>query len=99
MAGRLKTVRQRLRVQLDELGAIEVTTRPFDYNLWAQTSRRHDWPSAEQDPITFLTFLAWSAARRAGQIPPDLKWEKFLADVADVTELEVQEVDPTQPAP
>lgn len=96
----LKTVRQHLRVPMHEGDAVEVWTSPAEYRVQALTWKRHpDWPTREEDPVTFLMFMAWAAARRAGAIEMSLTFEAFLAAAADVQELEAEQVDPTQPAP
>lgn len=95
----LKTVRQHLRVPMREGDAVEVWTSPAEYRVQALTWKRHpEWPTREEDPVTFLMFMAWAAARRSHAIPIDLKFEAFLDAAEDVQELEPEAVDPTQPA-
>ena len=95
----LKTVRQHLRIPMHTGDTLEVWTSPIDYRVQAMTWKRHpEWPTREEDPVTFLMFMAWAAARRTQAIPLDQKFEAFLADAADIEELEGEQVDPTQPA-
>ena len=94
---RLKGIRQHLRVT--GVGEpFEVWTKPFDYDLHALTAKKHGWPDAKENPVGYLVFLAWSAARRGGQIDATLTFEKFKEQVEDLEELEPEEVDPTDPA-
>jgi hypothetical protein len=95
----LKSLRQHLRVTRGG-DTFDVWTWPIDHDVQAFTWRRHpDWPSREDNPVGFLLFLAWAAARRAGDIPPDLKYETFKGEVEDIEELEAPAVDPTEPVP
>jgi hypothetical protein len=97
---RLDTVRQHLRVPMHDGTSIEAWTSPAEYRVQALTWKRHpEWPTREEDPVTFLMFMAWAAARRAGDIAMDLKFEAFVAAAADVQELAGEAVDPTGPAP
>jgi hypothetical protein len=93
----MKGVRQHLRVT--GIGdPIEVWTKPFDYDLYGLTAKKHGWPTVQENPVGYLLFLAWSAARRGGQIEATLTFEKFKEAVEDLAELEDEPVDPTQPA-
>ena len=94
---RMKGIRQHLRVT--GVGApFEVWTKPFDYDLQGLTAKKKGWPDAQENPVGYLLFLAWSAARRTGQIDQTLSYETFKEQVEDLEELEPEEVDPTQPA-
>ena len=95
---RLKGIRQHLRVTLPD-ETFDVWTKPFDYDLYGFTAKRHEWPDADENPVGYLLFLAWSAARRGGLITVDQKFEAFKALVDNLEELEPEEVDPTDPAP
>ena len=93
-------VRQRLHIERDDEPSFDVTVWAIDHDVLAFTYKRHaDWPTREENPVGFLLLLAWVAARRAGEIPGDLKYETFKATVVDVLELEVEPVNPTRPAP
>lgn len=81
-----------------------VTTTLLDHNIWDLTRAKHKWPPASEAPLTWLGFLAWSAARRTGAIEPTLTWELFLTRCLAVRQPEDEEevggvVDPTHPAP
>jgi len=98
MSQRLRGIRQHLRVT----GAgepFEVWTKPFDYDLYGITARKHDWPDHAANPVGYLLFLAWSAARRTGAIDPTLSFERFKEVVEDLEELDDEPVDPTPPVP
>lgn len=97
---RLTTVRQHLRLTPFDGEPLEVHTAIPDYRVQAMTWKRHpDWPDRAEDPVTFLTFMVWAAARRTGAIALDVKWETFLEGAADVAELDPEPVDPTRPVP
>jgi len=98
MSERMKGIRQHLRVT----GAgptFDVWTKPFDYDLYGLTAKKHGWPDAKENPVGYLLFLAWSAARRTGSIDPGLRFEAFKEVVEDLEELEPETVDPTPPGP
>jgi len=48
-----------------------------DYLRWDRTAAKHGWPAMAKAPFTWLTFVAWSALRREGQIPDAMTWEDF----------------------
>jgi hypothetical protein len=64
--------------------AVTVQTRNPDLVLWDRTRAKHHWPKLDEAPFLWLTFLAWSAMRRAGDIPADMSYEKFEASTLDV---------------
>jgi hypothetical protein len=94
---RMTGIRQHLRVT--GVGEpFEVFTKPFDYDLHALTAKKHGWPDAGENPVGYLLFLAWSAARRTGAIDATLTFERFKEQVEDLAELDDEDVDPTPPA-
>jgi hypothetical protein len=95
---RLATVRERLRVTFPDR-VIEVRTRPFDYDLYARTTVKHGWPDRSENPMGYLLFIAWSAARHDGAIDPTMTYETFRDEADDLEQLGTDEPDPTQPAP
>lgn len=96
---RLKGVRQHIRVTLPDDEQLDVWTKPFDYDLYGITAKRHDWPDASDNPVGYLLFLSWSAARRTAAIPAELGYESFKERVENLEELEAEDVGPTPPAP
>ena len=56
-----------------------VATTLIDHNIWDLTRAKHKWPAASDAPLTWMGFLAWSAARRTGAIEPAMTWEIFLS--------------------
>lgn len=95
-----------LQVFLTDREPFTVTTTLLDHNTWDLTRARHKWPVASDAPLTWMGFLAWSAARRTGAIERELTWELFLGECLSVRrpedddEEEVSsQVDPTQLAP
>jgi hypothetical protein len=91
-------------VYLQDRDAFTVTTTLLDHNIWDMTRARHKWPNAQDAPLTWMGFLAWSAARRTGAIEQSLTWEQFLAQCLSVERPDDDEeagktADPTQPVP
>lgn len=56
---------------------LEVQTDNRDMILWEKTRARHKWPKFDEAPMTWVTFLAWSAARRIGAIDMGYTWERW----------------------
>ena len=97
MTTRLKGIRQHLRITLPDR-EFEVWTKPFDYDLHGIQAKKHDWSGPDENPVGYLLFLSWSAARRSGEIDATLGYESYKALVENLEELEEPPVDPTQPA-
>lgn len=67
----------RVTVILDDGRTITVQARNPDYLRWDRTAAKHGWPTMQKAPFLWLTFIAWSAARREGLIPDAWTWEAF----------------------
>jgi hypothetical protein len=85
----------RLRVYLDGREPFDVETRLADHNHWDMTRARHKWPETQEAPVTWLGFMAWSAARRTNAI--DISWEDFLEKCEGVENLDGQDAEPVEP--
>lgn len=79
----------RLRVATADGSTFEVQTLNPDLIRFDMTRARHGWPDAQGAPFVWLTFIAWAALKREGQIPADLTWETF----SEVVCIDVQTVD------
>lgn len=64
---------------------LEIQTTNRDMVNWDRTRIRHKWPSLQDAPFLWLTFVSWSAARRSGAIPPDVTYETWESQVLDVS--------------
>lgn len=75
-----------------------------DLMAYERTAVKHKWPTPAESPVSWLTFIAWSAGRREGLIPSTMLWEQFsqteCAEVsnADGSETAGTRVDPTDQA-
>jgi hypothetical protein len=78
-----------LRIYMDGRPPFDVTTRLADHNHWDMTRARHKWPTVQDAPVTWLAFMAWSAARRSGDL--DMTWEAFLDACEGVENLDQDE--------
>ena len=67
----------RVVVTMDDGQVLTVQVYNPDYLRWDRTSAKHGWPTMDKAPHTWLTFVAWSALRREGQIGDDVTWEDF----------------------
>ncbi|MCP2281063.1 hypothetical protein [Nocardia amikacinitolerans] len=82
---------------LDGTEHLGVQTTVADQMAYARTRRTHKWDSPQDDPITFVNFLAFAALRRTGAFTGG--WDEFVAQAAAVSETARDEVDPTSPVP
>jgi hypothetical protein len=78
--GDVKLVSPRVVVIREGHENLEVQTDNRDMILWEKTRARHKWPKFDEAPIWWLTFLAWSAARRQGAIDAGYTWEKWESE-------------------
>lgn len=83
---------------------LEVQADNRDLVGWESTRAKHKWPKFDEAPFKWLTFLGWSAARRAGQESGTYEaWESSVISVRDMTEQAVAEDEemgtPTPPGP
>lgn len=74
-----------------------------DMVAYETTAYRHKWPPMEKAPISWLSFLAWHAARRTGRIDGAKGYDTFRDEVLSVAaeddEGDADDVDPTEPGP
>jgi hypothetical protein len=91
----------RLRVLMPGGERFEVQAYNPDLIAYETTAARHRWPSLKEAPFTWLTFLAWSAARRGGHIDQSVTWDQFQSTALEVSNLTRDEdtAHPTRPAP
>ena len=80
----------------DDYLELTVQTDNRDAVQWDIVRARKEWPAGQDAPMLWMTFLAWSALHRTGQIKTE-KVEEFIARCVNVTKPESVEVDPTQP--
>jgi hypothetical protein len=66
---------------------LELQTTNSDMVLWDMTrpKQRPAWPTFQEAPFLWLTFLAWAAARRTGAIEPGYTFERWRDEVLDVS--------------
>jgi hypothetical protein len=100
----MSTGQLRIEIYLQDRDPFVVTTTLLDHNIWDLTRAKHKWPTAQDAPLTWLGFLAWSAARRTGAIEPAVTWEQFLSTCLSVQQPDDEEddakiADPTLPVP
>lgn len=78
--------------------ALAVPTLAVDHKAYERTAVRHNWGRLDENPVTYLTFIAWHAGKRLGLVDGDL--DAFVETVAAIGEADEQAPppDPTQPA-
>jgi hypothetical protein len=97
--GDIKLSSPRVKVIRDGIDPVEFQTTNADLVLWDRTRAKHKWPTFQDAPFLWLTFLSWAAARRTGAIDPAFTYEKWEAETLDVEALTDEPVDPTNPGP
>jgi len=89
----LKTPRVRVIRASDPDKEQDIQTTNGDLVLWDRTRAKHKWPSFEDAPFLWLTFISWAAARRGGIIGLDVTYETWESDVLSVDAREPDEDD------
>jgi hypothetical protein len=85
--GDVKLSCPRVTVVRDGQPDLELQTTNADMVLWDLTRprQRPAWPTFQDAPFLWLTFLAWAAARRMGAIEPGYTFERWRDEVLDVS--------------
>lgn len=87
-----------LAVTMDDGRLLTVQAANPDYLTWDRTAAKHNWPAMRQAPFMWLTFIAWAALRRTGQIE-DMSWEAFSETHAlQVASADADEAEPANGA-
>jgi hypothetical protein len=102
--GDVRLTAPRVRVVLEDGSVIEdLQCVNYDMLTWERTRDRQKpkWPPMEEARMTWLTFMAWTAARRTGAIGQDMTWERFEREAVDVSPVmdddDEEAGSPTQP--
>jgi len=84
--------RATIRVELEGLEPFTVPVDNRDYVAWDLSARREGWGGGQEQPFLFQTFLAYSAAKRAG------RWSGTFAGFRGVCVLAAMEAaEPARP--
>jgi hypothetical protein len=78
---------------------LEIQTLNPDLVLWDMTRVKHHWPPFQDAGFLWLTFISWAAARRTGEIPPDVtfeSWRDTRVAAISVVDEDNETGDPTQ---
>ena len=93
----------RLEVVMDDGRVLEVQALNPDLLRYDRTAAKHGWPAATAAPFLWLTFLAWAALRRRGDIDESMTWEQFsdthAHQVRNLTEADGAPAVPVPPIP
>jgi len=82
--GDVKLSTPRITVIREGHDNVELQTTNRELVLWDRTRIKHKWPTGQDAPFLWLTFISWAAARRTGAIPADLSYERWEAEVLEV---------------
>ena len=107
--GDVRLVAPRVRVIRDGHEPLEVQADNRDLVRWDMTRLRQRpvWPTFQDAPFKWLTFLSWSACVRQELVPADTRyeaWEDTVLSVSDVSQDDTAVGDdetgrPTDPGP
>jgi len=67
----------RVTVLLEDGRTLTTQVMNPDYLRWDRTAAKHGWSRMDAIPHTWLTFVAWSALKREGQLDQAVSWEDF----------------------
>src|SRR5262245_21351922 len=67
----------RVEVILDDGATLTAQVTNADFIRWDRTAAKHGWPTIQAAPFLWLSFVAWSALRREGQLPDSYTWDRF----------------------
>jgi len=94
--GEVRLVAPHVRVIRDNgTEPLEIQTDNRDLLAWESTRIRHKWPKFEEAPFKWLTFISWSASRRAGVVDNTVTYEQWEASVLSVTDTRADENEET----
>ncbi|KAA0925956.1 hypothetical protein [Rhodococcus sp. ANT_H53B] len=71
-----------------------IKTNLADQAKFAKSRSVHKWPSVQEDPITFINFLAFAALSRLGKFEGG--FDKFCNEAGAVQEAGQEEITPTK---
>jgi hypothetical protein len=86
----------RIHVVLDDSAVYDVQTHNPDLVAWDRERNQRKWPTAQDAPLMWLTYLAWRALKREGAVPSDTTFDAFTLRTLEVSSAQDDEVDPTQ---
>ena len=69
MADKPKLPNPSITVHMSDGAVLTVQTLNKDLLNWDRTRAARKWPTAEETPSVWITYLAWTALTREGQIP------------------------------
>jgi hypothetical protein len=99
VADSVKLTTPRLRIVLDDGAEHTVQTLNIDLLTFDRERARRGWPNAQDAPIVWLNYLAFSALRRESAIPTELTLAEFERKALEVSAIGDDEVPPTLPVP
>lgn len=84
--GDRKLTSPRVVVMRDGQPDLELQTNNADMIQWdfTRAKQKPPWPSFQEAPMLWMTFLAWCAARRTGAIETTYTWDQWRHDVLEV---------------
>lgn len=94
MSDRPRLSTPRLRVVMDDGAEFTAQALNVDLLAWDRERARAGWAPAQDAPIVWLNYLAWSALRREGSLPRELSLREFESKALEVTAQDDEPVNP-----
>lgn len=91
-----KVNRLKLIYQLTGQEPAEVVVHNRSLIAWDESRGKRKWPTTQEAPSLWATFILWHHLNRTGQYPGDFNRFQDECEAVDVDDDEVP-VDPTQP--
>jgi len=89
-----------MSVLMDDGSEFEVQALNVDLIRWDRTRAQRQWPTAQDAPFLWMTFLAWAAGRRTNALADDVTFDDFADKrCQQVKALGTVPTDPTQLGP
>lgn len=98
MTDKVRMIAPHLTVLMDDGAIHAVQANNFDMLLYERTARRKGWPAPQEAQIEWMTYLAWHALGREGQITKDVTYDDFAARCLSIDPTPV-DTDPTLTVP
>lgn len=91
--GEAKLTSPRVLIVREGQPELELQTTNADLVAWdlARAKQRPVWPTFQDAPFLWLTFIGWAAARRTGAIETTYTFETWRDEVLEVTTVDDDE--------
>ena len=99
MTEKVKMSAPRMAVLMDDGAIHDIQAVNVDMVMFERDAVKHKWPSGQEAPFHWMTYLAWHALRREGTILKDVTFDDFMNHRCVAIDPTPAEVDPSLPVP